>query len=75
MRRKNGCIVVVLFILLGIIIFSIYDIERRGAGGSRTSSPGDGRGGIEADEENLNTPRNEEEIQKARREGTLRDGE
>lgn len=64
-----------LFILLGFIMFGIYDIERSGTGGSRSAASGDRRGGVLADEGRPNTPRNERDVQKARREGTLRDGE
>jgi hypothetical protein len=66
---------VLLFILLGMIAFAFYDIETGGSRGSRSSSSGDRRDGVLTDEEHPNTPRNERDIQKARQEGTLRDGE
>jgi hypothetical protein len=66
---------VLLFILLGVILFAIYDIEKRGAGDNGSSSPGDRRDEIPTDEDRLNTPRNERDIQKARQDGTLREGE
>ena len=75
MRRPSRGVVVLLFILFGILAFAFYDIEKGGSRGSRSSSSGDRRDGVVTEEEHPNTPRNERDIQKARREGTLRDGE
>ena len=75
MRRPSRSVLVLLFILFGIIAFAFYDIEAGGSAESRSSSSGDRRGGVLTEEEHPNTPRNERDIQKARQEGTLRDGE
>jgi hypothetical protein len=59
-----------------MIAFAFYDIETNGSGGSRSSSSsGDQQNGVVTEEEHPNTPRNERDIQKARRDGTLRDDE
>lgn len=74
MRRSDKWFVVLLGILCGMIVFAVCDIERRGAGGDGSSW--DDRGDeLQTGEEHPNTPRNERDIQKARRDGTLRDGE
>jgi hypothetical protein len=75
MRRRNGCVIVLLFLLLGIIAYAFYDIGRNGSGKTDSSSPGGAGTGVAPAEERPNTPRNEQDAQKARREGKLRDDE
>jgi hypothetical protein len=75
MRRSDKWVLVLLGILFGMIVFAIYDIQKRGVAESGSSSPGELQDGTSTDEEHQNTPRNERDIQKARQDGTLRDGD
>jgi len=74
-RRPVGCLVALLCILFGMIAFAIYEIESRKVPGSDAYERENREEELRLEDERVNTPRDEREAERARRQGTLRDDE